>query len=332
MLTFGCKGRRIILNASHDIADGMGIDPLWKTVLCLYAAERYGEEGLQTEKIWMPGTPVAKEEYAYPFPEEAVEIDDFYLPKHAPGCAYALDPEAFDDGGLYAYHLHIPQKAMMAKANPSDGSPVSFLAVMLYRALCQLDPKIELPVVAHVQHQYRQALRAPATRHSMVSYVPVALPAKIKGWHVERQNTAVRGQILLGSEMAADLAAVNRLVTALPVGEGVSLAEKKQAMRQYIQNSLQPKTFGISYVGKSDWCGLDRYVEDMHVYIGEKDTRNMLLIEVMTAGNDFSVNFMQGGRGDRYVKAFIRQLRSFEISVSMVGEERYTLCGTRIPG
>ena len=80
-----------------------------------------------------------------------------------------------------------------------------------------------------------------------------------------------------------------------------------------------------------DWCGLDRYVEDLHAYIGEKKSENMLLIEVMTIGDDFTVNFMQSGSGRRYVDAFIAQLNKFDISVSLLGGERYTLCDTKIP-
>ena len=57
----------------------------------------------------------------------------------------------------------------------------------------------------------------------------------------------------------------------------------------------------------------------------------MLLIEVMTVGADFTINFMQSGRGDRYVNAFMEQLRSFDIPVRLVSEERYTLCDTVIP-
>ena len=330
LLSFACEGRRIFLNASHYIADGMGIDPLLKTVLYLYVSEVYGTEGLESEKIQMPSAPVLKEEYEYPFPERPIEIDTALMPTQTRTCAYALDSAEFDGDGLYAYHLHIPQKEMMKMANPSDGSPVSFLSVMLYRALCLIDSELSQPVVVHVQHQYRAALRAPLTRHSMVSYIPVALTPRVKDKNVLAQNTIVRGQILLGSEASADINAVNHLVSAFPTGDGITLEAKKESMRKYAEESIYPKTFGISYVGKMDWCGLDRYVEDIHAYIGEKNTKNMLLIEVMTIGEDFTLNFMQSGRGDRYVNAFVEQLRSFGIPVKMIGGARYTLCDTEI--
>jgi hypothetical protein len=70
----------------------------------------------------------------YPFPDRLIETDEFNMPPEAPENVYELAPDAFDGEGLYAYYLHIPQKVMMAKASSSDGSPVSFLSVLLYRA------------------------------------------------------------------------------------------------------------------------------------------------------------------------------------------------------
>ena len=327
LITFGCDGKRIFLNASHCIADGMGIDPLFKTVLFLYVSELYGDEGLSAERILMPEGSVSVEEYAYPF---------FHRPSEGGGClpykkadsVYSLDPDAFDGEGLYAYHLRIPQRAMMALASPSDGSPVSFLSAVLYRSIFSADGNLDSPVVVHVQHQYRSALKAPKNRHSLVNYIPVALPPRAMTWDIERLNTIIRGQIIIGSEPEADFDAVNRLVDALGENRGADLCHKKQAMRQYLADSVSGKTFGISYVGKMDWCGLDRYVEDLHAYIGEKNVRNMLLLEVMTVGEDFTVNFMQGGRGERYVDAFVRELQAFGIPVTNLGGERYTLCDT----
>ena len=216
----------------------------------------------------------------------------------------------------------------MAKASSSDGSPVSFLSVLLYRAFHRLDQNIEKPVVAHVQHQYRVALRAPMSHHSLVGYIPVVLAPRLNKWEVEKQNTVVRGQVILKGGYEADIAAVNRLIEAFP--REASFADRKIAMARYAEESIRGKTFGISYVGKMDWCGLERYVEDLHIYIGEKYTKNMLLIEVMTVGEDFSLTFMQSGRGKKYLNAFVGELRALDIPISLVGEENYKLCDTSL--
>jgi hypothetical protein len=152
---------------------------------------------------------------------------------------------------------------------------------------------------------------------------------RLKGWDVEKQNTVVRGQIILKGGKEADIDAVNRLVGVFPTE--APFAEKRAAMSRYAENSIRGKTFGISYVGKMDWCGLDSYVKDLHAYIGEKHTKNMLLIEVMTVGEDFSLTFMQSGKGEKYLRAFIEELRALDIPARLVGEERYSLCNTALP-
>ena len=329
LLAFGCEGQRIILHASHYIADGMGISPLLMSVVYLYISKKYGADGINDERILKPNDPVLDEEYAYPFPKPVL-IDNETTQKMALAQAYPLDACAFDNQGLYSYHLRIPQRGMMAVANTSDGSPVSFLSVMLFRALCSLDTNLNKPVVAHVQHQYRAALKTPLNRHSLVRYIPVKIPPTISERSVEVQNTIVRGQIILESQQENNLSAVNRLVSVLQDDKALTLPEKQLKMRQYIENSINPKTFGISYVGKMDWCGMERYIEDIHVYIAEENTPNMLLIEVMTIGEDFSINFMQSGKGERYLNAFIEQIKKVGIPVSLVGEEPYALCKTKI--
>ena len=328
LISFGCKNNTIFIDCSHYLADGMGVDPLMKSLLYLYVSQRYGAEGLETQRIRMPDSPVCDGEHTYPFPERVMNTEEHYILPKAGEEVYCLDPAAFDTEGLYAYHLHVPQKEMMAKANSSDGSPVSFLSVLLYRALHGLDENIDKPVVAHVQHQYRAVLRTPMSHHSLVSYIPVTMPPRLSKWDVEKQNTVVRGQVILKGGKEADIASVNRLIEAFP-GES-SFADKKNAMACYAEKSIRGKTFGISYVGKLDWCGLERYVDDLHAYIGEGHTKNMLLIEVMTVGEDFSLTFMQSGRGEKYLNAFMKEICSLHIPVSLVGEERYKLCNTNL--
>lgn len=326
LISFGCKDKTIFIDASHYLADGMGVDPLLKSLLFLYVSARYGAEGLDAARIRMPDSAVCEDEYAYPFPDRAIEAEGLDVLPDLPQEAYAPDPDAFDADGLYAYHLHVPQKEMMAKASSSDGSPVSFLSVLMYRALLRLDSDMDQPVVAHVQHQYRATLRVPMSHHSLVNYIPVVFSPRLRGRDVEKQNTVVRGQIILKGGVEADIASLNRMIEAFP--KEACFADKSAAMARYALGSTRGKTFGISYVGKMDWCGLERYVTDMHPYIGEKHTKNMLLIEVMAIGDDFSVTLMQSGKGERYLNAFMQEIGAQDIPVRLVGQERYALCST----
>ena len=328
LISFGCKNNTIFIDCSHYLADGMGVSPLMMSLLYLYVSERYGAEKLKAERIRMPDSPICDGEHIYPFPDRAINNEELRILSKEPDEVYDLDPAVFDEKGLYAYHLHIPQNEMMAKASSSDGSPVSFLSVLLYRALHRLDHNIDKPVVAHVQHQYRAVLRTPMSHHSLVNYISVAMAPRLNKWDVEKQNTVVRGQVILKGDKDSDIASINRLIEAFP--NESSFDDKKGAMAHFAEKSVLGKTFGISYVGKMDWCGLEHYVEDLHAYIGEKHTKNMLLIEVMTVGEDFSLTFMQSGKGEKYLNAFMDEIRSLGISVNLVGEERYNLCNTNL--
>ena len=328
LISFGCKNNTIFIDCSHYLADGMGVSPLMMSLLYLYVSERYGAEELKAERIRMSDSPICDGEHIYPFPDRAINNEELRILPKEPDEVYDLDPAVFDEKGLYAYHLHIPQNEMMAKASSSDGSPVSFLSVLLYRALHRLDHNIDKPVVAHVQHQYRAVLRTPMSHHSLVNYISVAMAPRLNKWDVEKQNTVVRGQVILKGDKDSDIASINRLIEAFP--NESSFDDKKGAMAHFAEKSVLGKTFGISYVGKMDWCGLEHYVEDLHAYIGEKHTKNMLLIEVMTVGEDFSLTFMQSGKGEKYLNAFMDEIRSLGISVNLVGEERYNLCNTNL--
>ena len=58
LISFGCRDNTIFIDCSHYIVDGMGVDPLMKSLLYLYASERYGTDGLESERIRMPDSAI----------------------------------------------------------------------------------------------------------------------------------------------------------------------------------------------------------------------------------------------------------------------------------
>lgn len=331
LLAFACSGHTLYLDCSHFLADGMGIFPLVQTVLCLYLKALHPDAPIDTGSIRMPEDPVPPAEWAYPFPEVPMACSIWKGLHDVPEDPYVLDPAAFDDGGLYAYHLHIDQTALMKTANTSDASPVSFLSTMLFRALCSLEPGLEKPVVGHVQHQYRAALNTPQSHHSLVCYVPIVFTGYLKSRPLYTQNTAIRGQVILRSDEYIDIENVNRLLRHFSCVELEDLAAKKAAMQAFVRRSVRGKTFGISYMGRVNWMGMDAYIRDIHAYIGEKNNGSMLLMEVMALRDVFSVTFMQSGKGTRYLNAFLAQLAQLEIPARIHSQGRYRLCDTQLP-
>ena len=79
LLSFGCKDNTIFIDCSHYLADGMGVDPLMKSLLYAYVSERYGTDGLEAERIRMPNSPIDEREHAYPFPDSALSTKGFCI-------------------------------------------------------------------------------------------------------------------------------------------------------------------------------------------------------------------------------------------------------------
>ena len=83
---------------------------------------------------------------------------------------------------------------------------------------------------------------------------------KNKSMDIERLNTAVRGQIILGSDPAGDIEAINGMIKLGAYMRTLSMEGKKQTMLGAVAGSLAPHTFGISYTGRISWGGMERYL------------------------------------------------------------------------
>ena len=112
--------------------------------------------------------------------------------------------------------------------------------------------------------------------------------------------------------------------------EKMPLTMKKNAMISMISKSRSKETYDISYVGKTDWSGLEKYFESVYMFAGEKE-KDSINLEVLSVGEYFDITFMQNGKGDKYVTEFIRQLRNNNIEVILTGEGRYQLSDFCLP-
>jgi hypothetical protein len=105
--------------------------------------------------------------------------------------------------------MKVGQKDMMRFASSIDGSPASFIASVMYRAITELHPDEDLPVVCGMQHQYRRALRKPYSHLCHVNIIPIVYTGKMRGKSLELLNTMGRGVMIVRGDDANDLLSVN---------------------------------------------------------------------------------------------------------------------------
>ena len=331
LLAFAWSKRTVWIDISHFICDGNGLAPLVKTLAYYYAEKRYSIDKINTESIRLVTDQINEEEYLYPFPESQIPNDDVLPIKPKEYQPYLFEDEFFDDGGNYAYNLQVPQKELMKYAKSNDGSPVSFITVMLFETLMKLYPETQKDIVFQIPHEYRNVLKCPLSHDCLARVFFVKLSANDNGKSIELLNTSVRGQIVLGSDLSADIEAINGMIQLDAYMQTLPLEGKKQAMLGLVAGSLAQKTFGVSYTGNISWGGLEKYISDVHIYAGENRIHGALGVELFTLGDKFSLCIMQPGKNSFFVQELCRSFAQYGIECTLMSEERYHLADFILP-
>ena len=331
LLAFAWKDRTLWVDISHFICDGNGLAPIVKTLVYYYAEKRYNVNDIDTEYIRLVTDEIKEDEYLYPFPDAPISCENALELKPKEYDPFLFDDELFDDEGQYAYNLQIKQKELMKYAKSNDGSPVSFVSVMLFKALTEFCPDTEKDIVFQIPHEYRGVLGRPLSHDCLARVFKAKLTAKDRNKRVEMLNTFVRGQVILGCEESADIAAVNGLVQLSAYMQNLSLEAKKQAMIGLVSKSYDKNTFGVSYTGNISWGGLEKYISDIHIYAGENDRHDTLSIVLFTLGDKFSLCVMQPGKNPAFVEALRDTFARHGIDCKLVSEERFQLADYVLP-
>ncbi len=325
VMSFSVSGHTVYTDIVHFICDGNGFIPVAKTLAYYYIERRYGTDGIDTATINLVSDPVAEEEYAYPYPDAPLPTEGGTPPTPPVNDPFVFDDSFFDSEGAYAYNLLIPQRELMACARANGGSPVSLISSLLYRGMAVLFPDSEKDIVFLIPHQYRKALGRPLSHDSLTRVFPVQLGRDMRDKSLEELNASLREQIRRGSDMAADIAAINGTLQLHAYFKTLSLAQKKAVMPGLAAKALLGHTFGVSYTGNIPWGGLEQYIRDAHGYAGENKRSGTLSIEVFTVGDYFSLCVMQPGKNPALVDTFMQQLAGEGVSCRIASEGRYEM-------
>lgn len=331
LLAFAWKERTVWIDVSHFICDGNGLAPLVKTLVYYYVERRYGDDGIDISGIRLVTDRIDEDEYAYPYPETLISGENPLPVKPKTYVPFHFADELFDDKGGYAYNLQVPQQAMMKYAKGNDGSPVSFVCVMLYKSLMSLFPEMEKDIVFSIPHEYRKVLQRPLSHDCLARVFSVRLAPKDRNKSVEMLNTSVRGQIIIGSDESADIKSINGMLQLDAYMKTLPLDGKKQAMRGLVAGSLVKNTFGVSYTGNISWGGMEKNIRDVHSYAGENDRHESLSVEMFTLGDHFCICVMQPGKNPVFVQKLIQTFANSDIDCRLMSEERFLLADYDLP-
>ena len=333
MFAFAYDGNRIYADTSHFVTDGVGKFPFIKTVLYYYLSALHPDEAFDTQTIALADSEVPEHEMEHdPYPPQLLP-KTLSVGHKRPKEVFMLrdQPTGYEHMDEWtSFVFRISQKDMMAHASSQDGSPATFIATLMYKAITECHPDNQLPVVCGMQHQFRKALKKPYSHHCHVNVAPIIYPDRLRNKNVELLNTIARGSLLIRADDANDVRTINRHVRNEQAIRDMTIEEKREFMRKAILHGIGENTFEVSYTGRVPWSGLDKYITNVVPYF-DMTLSGGLSIEIFSVRDIFSVNIMQRNGDRKYADRFAALLKEFGISFVEDEPEHFEVCGFQVP-
>ncbi|MBO7671058.1 MAG: hypothetical protein J6S60_10770 [Oscillospiraceae bacterium] len=296
-------------NYSHTFCGATG-GLFWvKATLYLYMLKKYGP--LEAPKdIKLPGTPVTEGELFFPNADELP--DDEPISRYDGGDSnlalgrflkYLLCPFAKEN---YYYQIDIPVKDFMEYAARIDGSPSTILTAMMYKVCSRLfREKKGTFIGGRIAADYRDDIGADASYRDFVRFIHVKYEWSMKDEPIQKLNMRARGAVIrqnqpeLGIERFKKISANHREIDRQPDLE----AKKAFALKNSTFRSDPRDNYTISYVGKTDWGGMDEHIQGFYSI-----TDGDLMLELNALKDKFCITFQLINKDPRPLELFCEVL------------------------
>lgn len=279
-------------NFSHALCGATG-GLFWvKTTLYQYMTKKY--EPVEPPKdIKLPGTPVTDGELFFPDAEKLP--DDEPISRYTGGDSnlqlgrflkYLLNPFARDN---YYYQIEIPTRDFMDYAARIDGSPNTILTAIMFKVCSRLFKEKKGSFLSgRIAADYREDIGAELSYRDFVRFAHVRYEWSMKDESIQKLNMRARGALIkqnqpeLSYERFKKLARDHKGIDGQPDLK----AKKKYASKNSTFRSDPRDTYTISYVGQTDWGGMDAHIRGVYTI-----TDGDLMLEVNALKEAFCITF-----------------------------------------
>lgn len=318
LLAFAWWDDCIALDFFHAIMDGEAAYRVLRTLLYEYCRRRY-DSSLSGEGVWTADSPVDDEERTDPATMPRPEPDD---QQSAPGFLKALDiseaPIAPVADRHEAVHIVADEAQMMAAVRSCHGTPAVWLSLLLNKAVARLHPADGdgVPTVV-VAVNLRKALGTPLSHLPLVGGLSLPYTKELQTLDIEGQMAAMRQMVVQQTTPDRLQAYFWQTADRMDLLEQMPTIEaRRQAMSQVAVVSRQYGSTTLSYVGRANMGGAERYVRELRT---ESCTPYLISLQVAAVSGKFCLTFMQQFSTDAYLDAFLGELREQGITWEITG-------------
>ncbi len=317
------ENRDLYFNFSHSICGACGALFWIKSTLWQYFTDKTGEQ-INAADIKIPGTSPEESENAIPDPNDLPSDEpvgmynggNSYMPL-GDYLKYYLNPFARD--AVY-FPMEFDLQSVLKYAKGNDGSPNSIISAIMFKALSRVwaSNKKVTQISAGIADNYKDDIGCPGSHRDFIRLLHAKYKPEMKDWPVEKLSTATRGSMYLQMQPEISCYAFRKKIEHLNTIDSLDglkakckYASANSPLRKGVKDS-----FNISYVGKIDWGGLEKYIESVFTI-----TDGHLMFEMNAINDKLFVNFQQVNRKKEYLNAFLEVLKEENISVKL-GEMR----------
>ncbi len=318
LLAFAWWDDCIALDFFHAIMDGEAAYRVLRTLLYEYCRRRY-DSSLSGEGVWTADSPVDDEERTDPAMMPRPEPDD---QQSAPGFPKALDiseaPIAPVADRHETVHIVADEAQMMAAVRSCHGTPAVWLSLLLNKAVARLHPADGdgVPTVV-VAVNLRKALGTPLSHLPLVGGLSLPYTKELQALDIEGQMAAMRQMVVQQTTPDRLQAYFWQTADRMDLLEQMPTIEaRRQAMSQVAVVSRQYGSTTLSYVGRANMGGAERYVRELRT---ESCTPYLISLQVAAVSGKFCLTFMQQFSTDAYLDAFLGELREQGITWEITG-------------
>ena len=295
------KDDKLYLDISHSICDGTGMYMVLSTMLYYYCAGRYGvtdHTGIRTlEDSILP------EESIDPL-DRMPDMDMSRIPAPSLPLAFSLVEDAgLTPGDPVVYDIIIPEKDFLQFTSANDASPGTMVSILFSRAIDELFPERNKPLINSYIINARPMLGTPETHHNCVNTVMFEYSDKVKAMPFDRQCTSHRGATFIQSDadrvkgVMAVSANRNRTVARM----APTVEAKKQAFAKMISGGKFFFTYMVSYVGQWKLKSLAPYITEFWTHV---PNANNLLTEIAAINGNIFLSVHQNFKEDLVIRKF----------------------------
>ncbi|MGN0771235.1 MAG: hypothetical protein ACI4MI_01475 [Christensenellales bacterium] len=300
--------RCVYVSWHHALCDGKGIKPFVETLIFYYCQLRY-KSNAKSDSIRLEDSPLLPDETAepnltsYSFDENkepfVVSRDAFKIPENV------IKEHATD----FRYGVQIPSSSFMKLCKDNNATPVVMTSVLVSSAIASIYPEFDKPIVANVAVDIRNALDLPNTFKNCVRSMPLPYERQYLSFSLNEQCTRQRAILDAHRDRDNLRRAANSSLGLFEKLDSMPDYQSKQSLMEFFDGMLI-NTYVISYLGQLTVNENSKYIDSVGFY---NSGAAGLGVNLVSCGDKFCFNFKQSFESDKYVNAFLAQLKKFSI-------------------